>query len=118
MPACYLKPVCAAESIGKRTALGIPAVAGAVDRIGNVVAMLPIRLYKANPDSVGGRQVEEVLDDPRLKLLNTDSGAWTRSTKKQLTEDYLLDIGGFWFIDGTANNLKALRYVQPGNIRR
>lgn len=106
------------ESIGKKTALGIPAVAGAVDRIGNVVAMLPVRLYKQNPDGVGGRQVEEVLDDPRLRLLNTDSGDTldTFQTKKQLTEDYLLDIGGFWFIDGTANNLKALRYVAPGNI--
>ena len=113
-----LQALLAGTSIGKKGALGVPAVAGAVDRIGNVVAMLPIRLYKVNEDQVGGRQVEEIQDDPRLTLLNIDSGDTldTFQAKKQLTEDYLLDKGGFLFIEGPANKVKTLRYVNPADV--
>ena len=53
------------ETITREQALTIPSVSGAVNLISNMIASMPIKLYKYKQG-----KVETVDDDPRVKLLN------------------------------------------------
>ena len=56
-------------TVTKSTALQIPTVASAIDLLTNIVASTPIKLYKLEGD-----KVIDVKDDPRIALLNDDTG--------------------------------------------
>lgn len=114
-----LKAMLKGEKIDKEKALSLPAVSSAVDRICNTVAMIPIKLYKETIDeTTGKKKVEEVKSDPRIKLLNVETGDTLDAfqTKKAWVQDYLLDKGGYLFIEKTKNKFKSLRYVDATNI--
>ena len=57
------------EVITREKALTLPAVSGAVDFIGNMIASMPIKLFRYH-----NGKVEEQLHDNRVKLLNGDTG--------------------------------------------
>ena len=97
------------EEITREKALTLPAVSGAVDLIGNMIACMPVKLYKYE----GGR-VKEQEDDRRVKLLNGDTGDTLDSfqLKKAMVEDYLLGKGGYCFIQRNRNEVVSLRYVE------
>jgi len=98
------------ETITREKAMTLPAVAGAVDFISNMVASMPIKLYKYKKG-----KVEEVEGDNRVSLLNGD----TKDTldafqlKKALVEDYLLDGNGYAYIEREMNEITGLYYVEP-----
>ena len=98
------------ETITKEQALTIPAVSGAVSLICNIIASMPVKLYKYKDG-----KVEEKEDDPRVKLLNGDTGdtldAW--QLKRALVEDYLMDKGGYCYIRRNRNDVTGLFYVKP-----
>lgn len=106
------------EKIDKDKALSLPAVSSAVDRICNTVAMIPIKLYQETIDANGKRRVEEVRNDPRVRMLNVESGDTLDAyqMKKAWVQDYLLDVGGYLYIEKTKNKFKSLRYVDATNI--
>ena len=97
------------EEITREKALTLPAVSGAVDLIGNMIACMPVKLYKYE----GGR-VKEQENDRRVKLLNGDTGDTLDSfqLKKAMVEDYLLGKGGYCFIQRNRNEVVSLRYVE------
>ena len=103
------------ETITKDKALSIPAVSSAVDRLANYVAMLPIKLYKYELNDAGEKEVKEIKDDARLKLLNQDTGDLLDpfQLKKAIVRDYLVDKGAYIFIERNKNEFAALRYVDP-----
>ena len=98
------------EDITREQALTIPSVAGAVDFISNMIASMPVKLYKYKQG-----KVETVEGDPRVAMLNGD----TRDTldafqmKKAMVEDYLLDKGGYSYIRKNRNEVTGLFYVEP-----
>lgn len=98
------------EAITKEQALTIPAVSGAVDLISNMIASMPVKLYKYKQG-----KVETVEGDPRVAMLNGD----TRDTldafqmKKAMVQDYLLDKGGYSYIRRSRNEVTGLFYVEP-----
>lgn len=98
------------EAITREKALTLPAVAGAVDLISNMIASMPVKLYKYKQG-----KVETVENDPRVAMLNGD----TRDTldafqmKKAMVEDYLLDKGGYCYIRKSRNEVTGLFYVKP-----
>lgn len=98
------------ETITREQALTLPAVSGAVSLISNMIASMPIKLYKYKQ----GR-VEQVEDDPRVALLNGDTGdtldGW--QLKRALVEDYLMDKGGYCYIRKNKNDVTGLFYVKP-----
>lgn len=98
------------ETITREQALTLPAVSGAVSLISNMIASMPIKLYKYKQ----GR-VEAVEDDPRVRLLNGDTGdtldAW--QLKQAMVEDYLMDKGGYCYIKRNRNEVTGLYYVKP-----
>ena len=97
------------EAITREKALTLPAVSGAVDLIGNMIAAMPVKLYKHKQ----GR-VEEQENDTRVKLLNGDTGDTLDAfqLKKAMVEDYLMGKGGYCYIQRRRNEVVALRYVE------
>ena len=97
------------ETITREKALTLPAVSGAVDLICNTVACMPVKLYKYKKGTV-----EEVEGDPRVSLLNGDTGDTLDAFqfKKAMVEDYLLGKGGYAYIERDRNDVVALRYVE------
>lgn len=114
-----LKAMLKGEKIDKEKALSLPAVSSAVDRICNTIAMIPIKLYKETIDpETGKKKVEEVKSDPRIKMLNVESGDTLDAfqMRKAWVQDYLLDKGGYLFIEKAKNKFKSLRYVDAENV--
>ena len=101
------------ETITREKAMTLPAVAGAVDFISNMVASMPVKLYKYK----SGR-VEEVEGDTRVRLLNGDTGDTLDAfqLKKAMVEDYLLDKGGYAYIRRNRNEVTGLFYVEPIHV--
>ena len=98
------------EPITREQALTLPAVSGAVDFISNMIASMPIKLYKYKDG-----KVEEKEDDPRVKLLNGDTGDVLNAyeMKKNMVEDYLLsDRGGTCYIRRNRNDVTGLFYIK------
>ena len=104
-----LKALLNNEVITREKALTLPVVSGAVDFITNSVASMPVKLYKYKQG-----KVEELEDDPRVKLLNGDTGDTLDAfqLKKAMVEDYLLGKGGYCYIERNRNDVVSLRYVE------
>lgn len=97
------------QTISREDALTLPVVSGSVDFIGNMIASMPVKLYKYKRGSV-----EEQENDPRIRLLNGDTGDTLDAfqLKKAMVEDYLLGKGGYCFIQKRRNEVVSLRYVK------
>lgn len=101
------------EAITREKAMTLPAVAGAVDFISNMIASMPVKLYKYKQG-----KVEEVEGDTRVALLNGDTGDTLNAfeLKKAMVEDYLLDKGGYAYIRRSKNEVTGLFYVKPIDV--
>lgn len=99
--------------ITREMVLSIPAVAANVDFISNCIASMPVKLYKVKEG-----KVEERPDDSRVKLLNSDTGDTLDSFqfKKAIVTDYLLDKGGYAYIQKFRNEFVGLYYVMPDYV--
>lgn len=92
----------------KQDALNIPSLAAGVDLISDVIASLPVKLYRENDG-----QVEEIKDD-RVALINDD----TKDTlngfdfKKAIVTDYLLEGAAYVYINRKRNKVESLHYVE------
>ena len=104
-----LQAILNGEPITREQALSLPAVSGAVDFISNMIASMPVKLYKYKDG-----KVEEKEDDVRVKLLNGDTGDTLDAfqMKKAMVEDYLLGKGGYAYIRRNRNEVTGLFYVK------
>lgn len=104
-----LKALLSNDPITRQDAMTIPAVSAAVDYISNTVAAMPIKLYKYRDGSVESRD-----DDPRVRMLNSDTGDTLDAfqMKKAIVEDYLMGRGGYAYIQRSRNDVTGLFYVQ------
>lgn len=113
-----LKAVFSREGIGREQAMMIPEVASCVDLVCSTFALLPVKLYRR--EEVGGREkVVEVKDDPRVRLLNDDTGDTLDGYqfKMAMCEDYLMGKGAYAYINKSARNrIKSINYVQDKDI--
>lgn len=100
-------------SITREQALSIPSVAANVDFISNCIASMPVKLYKRKDG-----KVEEVTDDTRVRLLNSDTGDTLDAfqMKKALVADYFLGKGGYCYIQKNKNDVTGLYYVQDDYV--
>lgn len=97
------------QPITREQALTLPAVSGAVDFISGMIASMPVKLYKYKDG-----KVESKGDDPRVLLLNGDTGDTLDAfqMKKAMVEDYLLGKGGYAYIRRNRNDVTGLFYVK------
>lgn len=100
-------------SITRAQALSIPSVAANVDFISNCIAAMPVKLYKRKDG-----HVEEVTDDIRTRLLNSDTGDTLDAfqMKKALVTDYFMGKGGYCYIQRNKNDVTGLYYVQDDYV--
>ena len=100
-------------SITREQALSIPSVAANVDFISNCIAAMPVKLYKRKDG-----HVEEITDDIRTQLLNSDTGDTLDAfqMKKALVTDYFMGKGGYCYIQRNKNDVTGLYYVQDDYV--
>lgn len=101
------------DTITRKEALNIPTLAGCVELISSLVASIPIKLYKED-----NKEVTEIKDDIRLKLLNEETGDTLTSfeMKKALVIDYLLMGNGYIYINKVRGNIVSLHYVKESDV--
>lgn len=99
-----------ADEMTVEKAMNIPAVAGSVNLISGIIAMLPIKLYRESGDH---SRTEEIRDDTRLKLLNEETGDLLNSyqMKRAIVRDYLLSGAGYVYVKHHGNRIVSLNYV-------
>lgn len=104
----FLQSLISSDDITKEQAMAIPSIAQCVDVISSIAAILPVCLYRDKGD-----HVELVDDDPRVFLLNEESGNLLDSfqMKKAWVEDYLLDGIGYLYINRERNSVKSIHYI-------
>jgi HK97 family phage portal protein len=104
-----------ASEITKTQAMMVPSVASCVNLISDTVASLPIKLYEINDEQ---ETTEEVKGDPRIALLNVDTGDTLNPymMKKAMVEDLLMDGAGYIYINKYRNTVKSLNYVQNDQV--
>lgn len=95
------------NKISREQVLSIPAVNANIDFISNCIASMPVKLYK-----VKAGKVEEVTNDNRTTLLNSDTGDTLDAyqMKKALITDFFFG-GGYVFIQKSRNDVTGLYYV-------
>lgn len=99
--------------ITRDMALNIPSFAGCVELITNTIASLPVKLFAEQE-----KEVEEVKEDNRLKLLNDETGDTLNAyqMKKAFIRDYLIDGRGYIYINRKGNIVESLHYVRKSAI--
>lgn len=99
--------------ISKEKALQVPTVAGGVDLIAGIVAGTPIKLYQDGPG-----KAEEVKNDPRLRLLNDETGDTLNANEfwRAMVRDYYLGKGGYAYIRKEKGEFAGLHYVDEGQV--
>lgn len=108
-----LRAILSDECITKEQAMNVPAFAACVNLIADTISTIPIRLYKKN-----GQTVEEVESDPRIFLLNNETGDTLDGSqfKRAIVYDYLTGKGGYAFINRSGNRIKSIHYVEESEI--
>lgn len=97
----------------REAAMEIPTVAACISKIGETVSQLPVKLYRKSDN-----KVTEITDDPRLRLLNGDTGD-TLSTVdmwKAAVEDYYLGYGAWIYMNTNGLAVKSIHYVDSRNV--
>ena len=107
-----LRALLSGEPIDRQKAMTLPAVSGAVDFITGAIASMPVYLYRIKKGNV------ERVDDVRSTMLNGDTGDTLDGfqLKKAMVEDYLLDKGGYCYIQRSRNDVTGLYYVATQNV--
>jgi len=108
-----LEQIFGTAECSRSMALQIPAVSAAINKIGNTIARLPVRLY----DKSSGRPVC-VEEDRRAHLLSVDPGDALNIANfwKAVVADYYLGKGAYIFIDKNNGVVRSLRYVDNSRV--
>lgn len=105
------------SKIEEADALNIPSVARSVQLIADIVSMVPVKLYQEKKTK-GKIESKEILDDPRIKLLNKETGDALNGVqlKRAIVKDYLLHGSSFIFINKKRNEVLSLHYVRNRDV--
>lgn len=102
--------------VSENIAMELPVISGNIKIISDVIAMVPIKLYKKIKKD-GEIKIEEVEEDYRLKLLNKEPNDYmnAQQLKYAVVKDYLLHGNGYIKINKKGNNIEKLIYI-PENV--
>lgn len=101
------------SQVTKDTVMNIPSVSACINKIGDTVATVKIKLYKKEKD-----RVVEVKDDPRLYLLNEETGDTLDAAqfKKAMITDMYLDRGGYAYVNRVGTQIRSIHYVEASKV--
>ena len=108
-----LRALLGKDYIDRDEVLNIPEVEACINKIGDTVAGLEIKLYEKN-----NGKIVEIKDDKRTVLLNEDTGDTLNAyqMKKAMVTDMYLGRGGYAFINKKGNEIKSIHYVEENRI--
>lgn len=108
-----LRAILCGGEMTREKAMNIPSVKACVNKISDSISTLPIKLYK-----IEGDKKIEIKDDPRIKLLNDETGDTLTGTqfKKAMITDYLLGKGGYAYINKYGNTVKSIHYIPEREV--
>lgn len=108
-----LKALLGSETMTREKALQIPTVSGGIDLIANIVAGTPIKLYR---DENG--KAEEVKDDPRVRILNDETGDTLNANEfwHAMIRDYYVGKGAYAYIRKNKGAVAGLHYVEDIHV--
>lgn len=100
------------DVVTRATAVQIPSVSACVNLIAGTIAGLPIRLYEKD------EEVNEIEDDERLFLLNSDTGDTMTAFQfwQAMISDYYLGKGAFAYLNTASGRLKSIHYVEESAV--
>lgn len=95
-------------TVDAELAMQIPSVARSVNMIASAVAMLPVKMYRKN-----GAEVEEITDDPRIRMLNSVTGDTISADEMRfsMVRDFLLKGSAYAFIGREYGKPEKLYYI-------
>ena len=101
------------DPVTRAEAMSIPAFAGCVKYISESVARLPIKLYRRTEDGV-----EEAVGDPRVALLNGDTGDTLSGyqLKQALAEDLVVEGSAYAYLRKERNRWLGIHYVERAAV--
>lgn len=101
------------DECSREMALQIPAVSGAVDLIGGIIAGTPLKLYTEKDG-----KAEEVQGDVRVRLLNDETGDTLSANEfwRAMVRDYYLGKGGFAYIHRQGGRIVSIHHVDERQI--
>lgn len=102
------------ETLTVKIAMQVPAVAYCVEMIASAAAMLPVKLYIRKSDG----ETEEIKDDPRITLLNGQTGDTMNADnmRRVWVRDFLLTGSAFAYIETRYGMPCALKYIPSGAV--
>ena len=103
-----------ATSMTREKAMQLPTVQACLNLISDTISRLPIQLLKKKRNG----DIEIVKNDPRVTLLNDDTGD-TLTAKmfwRAMIEDYYMGKGGFAYIRRRYNKVLSIHYVRDEDI--
>lgn len=108
-----LKAILSSEDIDREKVMNIPEVSACINIIGDIISNIQIKLYK----KVDGK-IEEVPDDPRLYLINHETGDTLDAVqfKKAMITDMYLSKGGYAYVNKVGGKIKSIHYVESDSI--
>lgn len=100
-------------TLSEEEAMNVPAVSAAVRFLSSTIAGIPVKLYKTE----NGKS-EEITDDYRLRLLNSETGDLldANQMKAALVKDYLLSGNGYVYVNRIGLSVEGLHYVKPIHV--
>ena len=108
-----LKTLLGGGTVTREMALAVPTVSGGIDLIANIVAGTPVKLYRE-----GEGKAEEVRGDPRVRLLNDETGDTLNANEfwRAMIRDYYLGKGGYAYIQRERGVVTGLFYVEEERV--
>lgn len=103
------------DTVTKEMALQIPTVQACVTLISNTISRLPVQLLKKRED---GKNIDVVENDPRVRLLNDDTGDTLTAKQfwRAIIEDYYLGHGAYAYVKRTRKRIESIHYVDEKDI--
>ena len=108
-----LKALLGKDEVDRETVMNIPGVTACINIISDTVSALKIKLYRKDGD-----KIEEITDDPRIFMLNEDTGDTLDGVqfKKAMIMDMYLSRGGYAYVHRVQGEVRSIHYVEADRI--
>lgn len=108
-----LRALLGRDTVTKEMALQLPTVQACITLISNTISLLPVQLLKKT-----GNDVEIIENDPRVVMLNDDTGDTLTGKQfwRAVIEDYYLGHGAYAYINKRGRSYESIHYVDEKDI--
>ena len=108
-----LRAMISGTPASKEMALQLPAVSGGIDLIASIIAGTPLHLHREKDGKIC-----EVEDDPRVRLLNDETGDTLNANDfwHAMIRDYYVGKGAYAYLHRVRGKIVSLHYVDESKV--